>query len=131
VTFREAFVHTSWTLPSHTALFSSRPPHKTGVILNAQRVPADLPLLAEWLAGRGYATDAVVSLCSLIPAGELNRLDRGFEHFDDRMERVMNRPTAPSGMRTRPSSASRATSGRSSCSRTSPTRISPIRRTAR
>jgi arylsulfatase A-like enzyme len=90
VAFPRAFAHTSWTLPSHTALFSSRPPRDTGVILNAQRVPADLPLLPEWLAARGYRTEGVVSLCSLIPTGELSRLDRGFEAFDDRMQRVMN-----------------------------------------
>jgi arylsulfatase A-like enzyme len=90
VVFPRAFSHTSWTLPAHTALFSSRYPHQTRVILNAQEVPEDLPLLAEWLAGRGYATEAVVSLCSLIPAGELNRLDRGFQRFDDRMQRVLN-----------------------------------------
>jgi len=90
VAFPNAFSHASWTLPSHTALFSSRQPSQTGVLLNAQRVPDDLPLLAEHLAERGYATEAVVSLCSLIPAGELIRLDRGFERFDDRMHRVMN-----------------------------------------
>jgi len=47
VAFERAFSHTSWTLPSHTALFSSRYPYQTGVVLNAQRVPEDLPLLAE------------------------------------------------------------------------------------
>jgi arylsulfatase A-like enzyme len=90
VAFPLAFSHTSWTLPSHAALFSSRPPSETGVLINAQRVPDDLPLLAEWMSGRGYRTEAVVSLCSLIPAGELVRLDRGFEAFDSSMERVMN-----------------------------------------
>jgi arylsulfatase A-like enzyme len=90
VAFPRAFSHTSWTLPSHTALFSSRHPHESGVLLNAQRVPDDLPLLAEWMAERGYRTEAVVSLCSLIPSGDLMRLDRGFDAFDDRMQRVMN-----------------------------------------
>ena len=90
VAFKRAFSHTSWTLPSHTALFSSKHPYQTGVLLNAQEVPEDLPLLAEWLGDRGYTTEAVVSLCSLIPTGDLNRLDRGFERFDSRMERVLN-----------------------------------------
>ncbi len=90
IAFPLAFSHTSWTLPSHTALFSSRYPRDTGVLLNGQVVPEDLPLLAEWMRSHGYRTEAVVSLCSLIPTGEVNRLDRGFDHFDDRMRRVLN-----------------------------------------
>lgn len=90
VSFERAFSHTSWTLPSHTALFSSRHPYQTGVVLNAQRVPEDLPLLAEWLAQRGFVTEAVVSLCSLIPTDDISRLDRGFDRFDARMQRVLN-----------------------------------------
>ncbi|MEM7305875.1 MAG: sulfatase [Planctomycetota bacterium] len=97
VVFERAFSHTSWTLPSHTALFSSRHPHQTGVLLNAQRIPEDLPLLPEWLAGRGYRTEAVVSLCSLVPAGDVNRIDRGFEAYDDRMRRVLNPADAAVG----------------------------------
>ncbi|MEM7309220.1 MAG: sulfatase [Planctomycetota bacterium] len=84
--FERAYTHTSWTLPSHTALFSSRPPHETGVTLNSQLVPADLPLVAEWLGARGYATRAVHSLISLFPVQPGGGLDRGFDTFVDSMD---------------------------------------------
>lgn len=86
VVFTRAFAHCSWTLPSHTALFSSRPPYETGVRLNSQLVPRDLPLLAEWMQRQGYATRAVHSLVSLLPVEAGQGLDRGFDTFDSRLE---------------------------------------------
>jgi arylsulfatase A-like enzyme len=80
VVFPQAFTHAPLTLPAHTSLFSSRLPAETGVLANAQKVPADLPLLAEWLARSGYATRAVVSLGTLVPKGA--GLARGFQAFD-------------------------------------------------
>lgn len=86
VLFERAFAHTSWTLPSHTALFSSRPPHETGVVLNSQIVPDDLPLLAPWLKRQGYRTLAVHSLISLTPVSPGHGLDRGFDEFHERLD---------------------------------------------
>ena len=53
VSLSRAYSHASTTLPSHTALFSSRLPSETGVLSNAMQVPGDLPLLAPWMAGTG------------------------------------------------------------------------------
>ena len=81
ISFERAFSHAPMTLPSHTSLFSSRPPFETGVLNNWQRVPGDLPLFAEWLQGFGYDTRAVISLGTLTPV-EGAGLDRGFDSYD-------------------------------------------------
>jgi arylsulfatase A-like enzyme len=83
VRFTHAFSHAPMTLPSHTALFSSRPPFETGVLNNYQDVPSSLPLLAEHMQRFGYATHAVISLGTLNPRkGEGTGLDRGFDVYD-------------------------------------------------
>lgn len=82
IAFREAFAQAPMTLPSHTALFSSRPPLESGVLNNWQTVPDDLPLLAEWLGGHGYSCRAVVSLATLVPREGSAGLSRGFEVYD-------------------------------------------------
>src|SRR5262245_55369853 len=51
--FTRAFASAPMTLPSHTSLFSSRPPLETGVLNNQQVVPEDLPVLAQWLEEHG------------------------------------------------------------------------------
>jgi len=94
--FTQAFAHAPMTLPAHTALFSSRPPVETTVWNNGEDVPADLPLLAEWLRQHGYGTRAVVSIGTL-NLGRREGLKRGFDHYDtafwriDRGERVLER----------------------------------------
>jgi arylsulfatase A-like enzyme len=80
--FTRTFAHAPMTLPSHTALFSSRPPLETGVFNNRQDVPSDLPLLAEWLASHGYDTRAVTSLGTLNLAEGKPGLRRGFASYD-------------------------------------------------
>jgi arylsulfatase A-like enzyme len=82
--FTRAFSHAPMTLPSHTALFSSRLPLETGVLNNGQEVPADLPLLAEWLGRYGYATRGVISLGTL-SLGSRPDLRRGFDAYDARI----------------------------------------------
>ena len=89
VLFERAFTHTSWTLPSHTALFSSQPPHATGVTLNSQVVPEDLPLLSGWFGRQGYRTQAVHSLISLTPVNPGRGLDRGFDGFHERLDATL------------------------------------------
>lgn len=83
VLFPLAFSHAPMTLPSHTALFSSRLPHQTGVLVNGQLVPEDLPLLGPHLAQQGYQTTAIVSLDTLWRrSGKETTLDRGFAHYE-------------------------------------------------
>ncbi|MCB9914199.1 MAG: sulfatase [Planctomycetes bacterium] len=82
VPFEHAFAHAPMTLPAHAALFSGRLPHATGVVNNGQRVPAELPLLTERFAARGYRTRAVLSLATLWPEARAAGLDRGFERYD-------------------------------------------------
>jgi arylsulfatase A-like enzyme len=84
VRFGQSFSHAPSTLPAHTALFSSRAPHQSGVLNNGADVPVGLPLLAEHLQAQGYGTHAVVSLGTLDPraAADNPGLARGFEHYD-------------------------------------------------
>ncbi|MEO8669867.1 MAG: sulfatase-like hydrolase/transferase [Tahibacter sp.] len=70
------------TLPAHVSLFSSRIPHTHGVHDNGQSVPADIPLLAEAFRRNGYRTGSFVSG---FPLQAMFGLDRGFDHYDDRM----------------------------------------------
>lgn len=79
--FSHSFSHAPMTLPSHTALFSSRYPHISGVVNNGQQVPQDLPLLADWLSRSGYQTRAVASLGTLWLGQPDASLDRGFRTF--------------------------------------------------
>ncbi|MFT4709740.1 MAG: arylsulfatase A-like enzyme [Bacteroidia bacterium] len=81
VLFPQAFSHAPMTLPSHTALFSSRYPHVSGVVNNGQEVPKDLPLLSDWMKRSGYETHAVASLGTLWLGRPGISLDRGFETF--------------------------------------------------
>lgn len=80
--FQSVFAHAPMTLPSHSSLFSSRPPLVHGVKNNWQEVPGDLPLLAEWMEGHGYQTHAVISLGTLNPPPKQAGLSRGFESYD-------------------------------------------------
>ena len=79
--FPHCYSHAPMTLPSHAALFSSRLPHQSGVLVNGQTVAEDLPLLAEHLAEHGYATRAAVSIATLWPSAPGKGLARGFDTF--------------------------------------------------
>lgn len=72
------------TLPAHVSIFSGRVPSAHGVKGNGLfTVPADLPLLAKTLQGKGYATAAVVS------SSVLDRrfgLSAGFGLYDDTVD---------------------------------------------
>lgn len=80
--FQSVFAHAPMTLPSHSSLFSSRPPLVHGVKNNWQDVPDDLPLLAEWMEDHGYQTRAVISLGTLNPPPKQAGLSRGFQAYD-------------------------------------------------
>ena len=79
--FSQCFAHAPMTLPSHAALFSSRLPHQSGVLVNGQAVDAELPLLAEYLSERNFETRAAVSIATLWPSAPGAGLDRGFANF--------------------------------------------------
>jgi hypothetical protein len=82
IAFERAFAAAPMTLPSHMSLFSSRPVLETGVLTNRQDVRTDLPLLAEWLAGHGYDTRAVLSLGTLGALDDVRSPGRGFHSYD-------------------------------------------------
>ncbi|MHC4261001.1 MAG: sulfatase [Planctomycetota bacterium] len=79
--FTEAYSHAPMTLPSHTALFSSRYPHLSGVTNNWQSVPTELPLIAEWMDAAGFETRASISLGTLWTPMRGGGLERGFEEY--------------------------------------------------
>jgi len=81
VVLGDAFTHAPMTLPAHTSLLSSRLPHETGVVVNGQAVPDDLPLLTEHLAAQGYRCLGAGSMASLWSDEPGAGLERGFERF--------------------------------------------------
>ena len=81
--FDAAYATAPLTLPSHATMLTGLYPPEHGLRINGEGVlSADVPTLAELLAGRGYRTGAFVG------AFVLNRkfgLDRGFETYDDEL----------------------------------------------
>ncbi len=81
ILFRRAFAHTPTTLPSHTNILLGLTPPAHGVHDNANFVvPREAMSLAEYLAGLGYATAAVVGA---YPLDSRFGLDQGFDFYDD------------------------------------------------
>lgn len=81
VSFTQSFSHAPMTLPSHTALFTSKYPHATGIVVNGQDVPEELVLLSEWMGAGGYRTQATASLATLWQSRKNEGLDQGFQDF--------------------------------------------------
>ncbi|MBM3985236.1 MAG: sulfatase, partial [Planctomycetes bacterium] len=69
------------TLPAVASLLTGLYPHDHGVRDNATRIPDDVPLLAEALAGAGYRTAAVVG--NFVLQDVRSGLARGFDRWDD------------------------------------------------
>jgi arylsulfatase A-like enzyme len=80
VTFNRARSTAPWTLPSHSSMMTGRWRHELSAGMNAPLDHAE-PTLAEYLAGRGYATAGFVSNTTY--AGAETGLDRGFARFED------------------------------------------------
>jgi arylsulfatase A-like enzyme len=80
IRFDRARATAPWTLPSHASFFTGRWPHELGAEwLTPLRTRA--PILAEYLASRGYATAGFVAntgYCSYDTG-----LARGFTHYED------------------------------------------------
>jgi arylsulfatase A-like enzyme len=81
--YDRAYSTTCWTLPSHAALFSGLSNEEHGTDQHDTRFPAQIPLLAEDLAARGYQTAAFSNNPWISPA---TGLDRGFETFVERWQ---------------------------------------------
>lgn len=84
--FDFALAHGTVTLPSHANLLTGRYPFEHGVRDNAGFVLGDeIPTLATILSDAGFATGAVVSAFVL---DSRFGLDRGFDTYDDRVEKT-------------------------------------------
>lgn len=80
VVFENAFVTSSWTLPSHASMFTGRFPHE--VEANWRRpLEAGLPTVAEALRGAGYHTGGFVG--NLYYTTRESGLARGFSRYED------------------------------------------------
>jgi arylsulfatase A-like enzyme len=80
VRFEQAFATSSWTLPSHSSMFTGRWPHE----LTADWLsPLDKthPTLEEYLAAHGFDTAGFVA--NLDYCGRETGLSRGFAHYED------------------------------------------------
>jgi arylsulfatase A-like enzyme/tetratricopeptide (TPR) repeat protein len=93
VRFESASAVAPLTLPSHATLLSGLLPPQHGLRNNgAGAFPKAAPVLAAHLAAAGYRTGAFVGAFVL---DHRFGLDRGFERYDDEIERD---PMAPSGL---------------------------------
>lgn len=82
IRFEQAWAHAPTTLNSHATLLTGLDPHQHRVPRNGYPLPADVPTLAERLAGAGYDTIGVVGASAL--EAEMG-LGRGFRVWDDRL----------------------------------------------
>lgn len=81
IVFERAFTTAPLTLPAHVSLFSGLLPMHSGVRVNGtDRVPAEIPLLAEQLRASGFATGAAVG--SFVLRSETG-IARGFAAYDE------------------------------------------------
>ena len=81
IVFERAFTTAPLTLPAHASLFSGLLPMHSGVRVNGtDRVPPEIPLLAEQLRASGFATGAAVG--SFVLRSETG-ISRGFAAYDE------------------------------------------------
>ncbi len=76
----------SWTLPSHASLFTGLMPAQHGSTLPgryAQALHPEATTLAEHMRGAGYRTAGIFA--NNVYLRPRFGMDRGFEHFDDRL----------------------------------------------
>lgn len=77
IVFRNAYAPAPWTIPSHASLFTGLAPRALGVN-GRTAIPDAAPMLAEALAGAGYATGARVNTTYV---GSKYGFDRGMDEF--------------------------------------------------
>jgi arylsulfatase A-like enzyme/Tfp pilus assembly protein PilF len=85
VRFQRAFAPAPITLTSHASLLTGLYPPGHGSRHNGMRVRGDVATLATVLHDQGWATGAFVGA---FPLDRRFGLDRGFEHYGDRMPRA-------------------------------------------
>ena len=78
--FRTALSTTSWTLPSHMSMLTSRYVLSHGVIARNDGLPEKIPTLAESLKTAGFATGGVVAAAFL---DARYGFARGFDSYDE------------------------------------------------
>lgn len=80
VTYDQAWATSPWTLPSHAAMFTGRYASPSATDFRAP-LPGDIPVLAEALRDRGYATGGFTA--NLIATRAESGLARGFHRYED------------------------------------------------
>ena len=78
VLFEDATAVSSWTFPSHAAMFTGLYPGRSGATELKRPIREEVPSLAGWLGERGYETGAIVSSTLFKGYG----LERGFETLE-------------------------------------------------
>jgi arylsulfatase A-like enzyme len=80
VRFDHAFTQISITLPAHTTMFTSHPPHELKLFNNGDVFDGTVPMFTDILEKKGYKTAAFISLGVLKATFGLAR---GFDEYDD------------------------------------------------
>lgn len=80
IVFDNAFAASTWSLPSHAAIFTGLLPHEQGTSY-VQPMRDDARSIVEVLRARGYATGGFTANVGY--AGHQTGLARGFDHFED------------------------------------------------
>lgn len=82
IRFEHAYANSSWTLPTHATLMTGLLPSEHGATVRRNRSPlrAELPVLSEALAARGYLTAGFVANATWLTPWM--GLHRGFLHYE-------------------------------------------------
>ena len=83
VLFENAFAVSSWTLPSHSSIFTGKLPSVHGATYQHLWLDSSEDCLAEILKRKGYQTAAFVSGPFLLAAFNVTQ---GFEYYDDQLD---------------------------------------------
>ncbi|MAE70317.1 MAG: hypothetical protein CME06_07585, partial [Gemmatimonadetes bacterium] len=88
VVFDRAYCVSSWTLPTHAALFTGMLPAESGGVSAARELRDDAPTLAGILREQGYATASITAGYAL---HRVFGASKGFDCYDDRLEAYLSR----------------------------------------
>lgn len=88
VMFTRAFTTAPITLPAHTAILTSHPPHELKVFNNGDVFDHKTPMVTDFLEPKGYHTAAFISLGVL--KGTFG-LSSGFNVYEDNFDRYYGR----------------------------------------
>lgn len=88
VQFSRAYSQSSWTLPSTASLFTGLEQEQHALRTFEDRLPADVPTLAERLKSAGYRTRAVIQTPVLASRHGLSRGFERYQLFDHSLESV-------------------------------------------